>query len=58
MARSKSFYARYSLLILMAFFFEYATELPDFPFLGMLGFGVGCVLLLIVYYGFLRVFGR
>lgn len=46
------------LSVLMAFFFEYATELPDFPFLGMLGFGVGCVLLLIVYYGFLRVFGR
>lgn len=46
------------LSVLMAFFFEYATELRDFPFLGMLGFGTGCVLLLVLYYGLLRVFGR
>jgi hypothetical protein len=46
------------LSVLMAFFFEYATELPDFPFLGMLGFAVGCVLVLIVYYGLLRIFAR
>jgi hypothetical protein len=42
----------------MAFFLEYATELKDFPFWGMLGFGVGSVLLLIVYYILLRIFGR
>lgn len=46
------------LSIVMAFFLQYGTALPDFPFWGMLGFGVGCVLLLMVYYGFLRIFGR
>jgi hypothetical protein len=46
------------LSVLMAFFLEYATELKDFPFWGMLGFGVGSVLLLIVYYILLRIFGR
>jgi len=46
------------LSVLMAVFFEYGTMLPDFPFWGMLGFGVGCVLLLVAYYGLLRIFGR
>jgi hypothetical protein len=46
------------LSVLMAFFFEYTTELENFPFWGMLGFGVGCVLLLIAYYGLLRMFSR
>jgi hypothetical protein len=46
------------LCVLMAFLFEYGTPLHDFPFWGMMGFGVGCVLVLIVYCGLLRFFGR
>ena len=46
------------LSVLMAFFFEYGTTPPDFPFRGMLAFGVGCILLLIVYYQLIRIFGR
>ncbi len=46
------------LSVLMAFVLEYGAALHDFPFWGMLGFGVGCVLVLIVYYGILGVFSR
>ncbi len=44
--------------VLMAFFFEYLTTLPNFPFWGMLGFAVGCALLLALYYGLIRLFSR
>lgn len=44
--------------VLMAFFFEFFTELPDFPFWGMLAMGVGCGFLLVVYYSLMRLFSR
>jgi len=44
--------------VLMAFFLEFFTELPDFPFWGMLAMGVGCGFLLVVYYALMRLFSR
>lgn len=44
--------------VLMAFFFELSGVAPHFPFWGMLGFSVGCGLLLIAYYALLRLFAR
>lgn len=44
--------------VLMAFFFRLSGAAPHFPFWGMLGFSVGCGLLLMVYYLVLRVFSR
>ena len=41
---------------LAAFFFEFLTALPEFPFWGMLGFSVGCALALMLYYALVRLF--
>jgi hypothetical protein len=43
--------------VLTAFFFKFLGE-PNFPFWGMLGFSMGCTLLLMAYYGFIRLFSR
>jgi hypothetical protein len=43
---------------LAALFFEFLTELPKFPFWGMLGFSVGCALALLLYYGLVRIFSQ
>ena len=45
------------LSILTAFFFKFVGA-PNFPFWGMLGTSLGCTLLLIAYYGFMRLFSR
>lgn len=41
-----------------AFFFEYLTALPRFPFWGMLAFSAGCALSLLFYYFLIRLFSR
>jgi hypothetical protein len=43
--------------VLTAFFFK-ALGMPNFPFWGMLGFSLGCTLLLITYYRLMRLFSR
>jgi hypothetical protein len=40
---------------LMAFLLEFATTLPDFPFWGMLAVSLGCVGILALYYGLIRL---
>ena len=42
--------------ILCAFFFKLTANRPDFPFWGMLALSLGCVALLAVYHGVIRVF--
>lgn len=46
------------LAVLTAFLFEFSGVAPTFPFWGMIAFSVGCALLLIGYYGLLRMFSR
>jgi CHASE2 domain-containing sensor protein len=41
--------------ILIACFFEFLTQVPNFPFLGMLGIAVASVVLLKAYYALLRM---
>ena len=43
--------------VLTAFFFKFLGT-PNFPFWGMLGASLGCTLLLIAYYGLMRLFSR
>jgi hypothetical protein len=43
--------------VLTALFFKFLGA-PSFPFWGMLGFSLGCTLLLIAYYGLMRLFSR
>lgn len=43
------------LLVLTAFFYRFLTEVPHFPFWGMLGLGIGSMLLLMLYYALLRL---
>lgn len=43
------------LLVLTAFFYRAFTQVPHFPFWGMLGIGTGCMLLLMLYYALLRL---
>jgi hypothetical protein len=43
--------------MLTAFFFRF-LGVPNFPFWGMLGCSLGCTLLLITYYGLMRLFSR
>ena len=43
--------------VLTAFFFKF-LGVPNFPFVGMLGFSLGCTLLLMAYYGLMRLFSR
>jgi len=45
------------LCVLTAFFFKFLGT-PHFPFLGMLGFGVGCILLLMAYHAAIRLLSR
>ena len=45
------------LSVLTAFFFKFLSA-PHFPFLGMLGFGVGCILLLMAYQKAIRLLSR
>jgi len=45
------------LSVLTAFFFRFLGA-PHFPFLGMLGFGVGCILLLMAYQAAIRFLSR
>jgi hypothetical protein len=42
------------LLLLTALFFR-ALGTPHFPFWGMLSFAIGCTLLLMAYYGVMRI---
>jgi len=42
--------------VLCAFFFKLASNRPDFPFWGTLGFSLGCVALLAAYHALIRVF--
>jgi hypothetical protein len=44
--------------ILMAFFFKLSRAAPHFPFFGMLGFSMGCALLLMVYHSIVRFLSR
>jgi hypothetical protein len=44
--------------ILMAFFFKLSRAAPHFPFWGMLGFSVGCAVLLMAYHAIVRLFSR
>lgn len=46
------------LSVLFAFFFEFVSGVPNFPFWGMLGFGVACALAMMLYYALMRVFSR
>lgn len=41
---------------LTAFLLEFATTLPNFPFWGMLAVSLGCVGVLALYYGAIRLF--
>jgi hypothetical protein len=43
--------------VLSAFFFKFLGA-PNFPFWGMLGSSLVCTLLLIAYYGLMRLFSR
>jgi hypothetical protein len=43
--------------VLTAFFFKFLGA-PSFPFWGMLGFSLGCALLLMAYYGLVRLFSH
>jgi hypothetical protein len=43
--------------VLTAFFFKFVGA-PNFPFWGMLGTSLGCTLLLIAYYGLMRLCSR
>lgn len=45
------------LSVLTAFFFKFLSA-PHFPFLGMLGFGVGCIMLLMAYQKAIRLLSR
>jgi hypothetical protein len=45
------------LAVLTALLFKFLGA-PNFPFWGMLGFSVGCALLLMAYYGLMRLFSR
>lgn len=40
---------------LTAFFWKLASNRPDFPFLGVLALSVGCILLLTLYHGAIRL---
>ena len=42
--------------VLCAFFFKLTSNRPDFPFWGMLAGSLGCVALLAVYHGVIRLF--
>lgn len=44
------------LLVITAFFFRFATSVPQFPFWGMLGSGIACMMLLMLYHWLIRVF--
>lgn len=41
--------------VLTALVIKLAAHRPDFPFWGTLGLSIGCVLLLSVYYGVIRI---
>lgn len=43
------------LTAVVAVFFEFFTVVPNFPFLGMIGASISCVLLLSGYYAVLRL---
>jgi hypothetical protein len=47
-----------SLLVLLAFFFEFLSPLPDFPFWEMLALGVACGLLMMGYGALMRALSR
>jgi len=43
------------LVLLTALFFKATLNRPDFPFLGMIAGAIGCVALLALYYGLMRL---
>ena len=43
------------LLVLTALFYRAFTQVPHFPFWGMLGTGIASILLLMLYYALLRL---
>jgi ABC-type polysaccharide/polyol phosphate export permease len=44
--------------IITAILFESSAAAPTFPFWGMIGFSIGCVLVLALYYALMRLLGH